>query len=56
MEKMLQKTLTSQSGLSPAGTVDFICLSNIASLKERREDGKQKVQGTLHLTAPAKLP
>ena len=31
---------TSQSGLSPVGIVEFICLSNTASLKERCEDGK----------------
>lgn len=38
--KNATEALTSQSGLSPVGTVDFICLFNTASLHEPCEDGK----------------
>ena len=38
--KYATEALTSQSGLSPVRTVDFICLFNTASLNEPCEDGK----------------
>lgn len=41
MEKMLE-ALTSQPGLSPVGRVDFVCLSNTASLNEPCEEARKR--------------